>query len=304
MFEEVPCERRGLSRLLPVRRVVLGPFVLGGGMLLAALGGSVAVAATVLTASVIYSDVPPRPAPVVAPVTSQPAAPVSHTQHRPARPATSAATATAARTAAAPATRVTAPAAPSGGVVIPASTSPVPAGSAPGSNVLGTNVPGTNVPETNVPETNVPAATSAAPSPAPSSSGPRGNAVIHVSGYDQATGRFAYQFATAVPQDAYVISGRQTFTAVLAPAATITSGGTLCPPAGSSCTPDQLIAAADSGFFAEVAIDVTGALRSVLEVGDQAVTPKLLPVPSTATAPPGGRSMRSPQPTANPTASS
>ncbi len=301
MFEEVPRERRGLSRLVPVRRIVLGPFVLGGGMLLAALGGSVAVAAaaTVFTASAISSDVPPRPAPVVAPATSHPAAPVSHTQHRPARPATSVATATAGPTTRTPDTRIDAPAAPSGGVATPASTSAAPAGPPPRS--AGAR-----------PGSNVPAATSAVPSSAaPSSNGPRGNAVIHVSGYDQATGRFAYQFATAVPQadgaDGYLISGLQTFTAALAPAATITSGGTLCPPAGSSCTPDQLIAAADSGFFAEVAIDVSGALRSVVEVGDQAVTPKLLPVPSTTPAPPGGRSMRrggSPQPTASPTASS
>ncbi len=299
MFEEVPRERRGLSRLVPVRRIVLGPFVLGGGMLLAALGGSVAVAAaaTVLTASAISSDVPPRPAPVAVPTTSHPAAPVPHTRHRPARPSTAGATTTAGRPTPVPTAGNVAAAAPSNAVAAPARTSAAPAGSPPGS----------------APASSVPASPTSA-APAPSSSGPVGNAVIHLSGYDQATGRFAYQFATVVPQDAgadgYVISGPQTFTAALAPAATIVSGGTLCPPAGSSCTPDQLIAAADSGLFAEVAIDVTGALRSVVEVGGSDygdVTPKLLPVPSTATTPPGGRPVRrgsgSAQPTASPTAS-
>lgn len=61
MFEEVPRKRRGIARVT-ARRVVLGPFVLGGGMVLAAVGGSVAVAATVLTAStIVLSDVPPSP---------------------------------------------------------------------------------------------------------------------------------------------------------------------------------------------------------------------------------------------------
>lgn len=296
MFEEVPRERRGLTRWLPVRRVVIGPFVLGGGMLLAALGGSVAVAAaaTVLTASAIGSDVPPRPESVVAPATSRPAAPVPHPQHRTARPAGTAGTATANPATANPATtnpaaRVrpapvqgTGTAAPSRSVVTPAA----PASTAPVVSPAGSS----GVP---------------APSSAPSSSGPRGNAVIHLSGYDQATGRFSYQFATAAPQAGeYVLSGPRTFTAPLAAAATITSGGSLCPPAGSSCTPQQLIAAADSGIFAEVAIDVTGALRSVVEVGDQDVTAKRLPVPSTPTTPPGQSARRgggSPQPTASPT---
>ncbi len=82
---------------------------------------------------------------------------------------------------------------------------------------------------------------------------------------------------------------------MLAPAASIVSGGTLCPPAGSACTPAQLIAAAGAGFFAEVAIDVTGTLRSVVEVGEQPGIAKLAPVPSTSAAPagraasPGGR---------------
>lgn len=301
MFEEVPRERRGLSRWVPVRRVVVGPFVLGGGMLLAALGGSVAVAAaaTVLTASAIGADLPARPHPVVAPTMSHPVAPAPGGMHRAARPGSASAGATAGRSTPVPVPGgrigpgTSATHGPSDGVAAPApgSTAPV------------------EPPAVSPVEPNGSAApTGAAPTTAPSSSGPRGNAVIHLSGYDQATGRFAYQFATALPQaGGYVISGPRTFTAVLAPAATITSGGTLCPPAGSSCSPDQLIAAVDSGFFAEVAIDVTGALRSVLEVGDQAATAKLLPLPGTATTPPG-RSTRhgvgAAQPTASPTAGS
>jgi len=290
MFEEVPRERRGLSRWVPVRRVVVGPFVLGGGMLLAALGGSVAVAAaaTVLTASAISSDVPPRPDQVVVPTSSHPAPLVPPTRPRPAHPASTAAPASAGQSAPVP-----------GGshsrVVAPAPVSTAAASTAPAESRTASNVPASP--------------SSAVPSTAPSSSGPRGNAVIHLSGYDQATGRFAYQFATAVPQAAggYVISGPQTFTAALAPTATITSGGSLCPPAGSSCTPQELIGAADSGIFAEVAIDVTGALRSVVEVGDQAVVAQRRPLPPTATTPPGHSARRgggSPQPTASPTTSS
>lgn len=61
MFEEVPPRRRGIAGMT-ARRVVLGPFVVGGGVLLAAIGGSVAVAATVITASTLrLSDVPPSP---------------------------------------------------------------------------------------------------------------------------------------------------------------------------------------------------------------------------------------------------
>jgi hypothetical protein len=268
-------------------------------MLLAALGGSVAVAAaaTVLTASAIGSDVPPRPDHVVTPASSHPTVAVPHTKHLAARPATTAAVATAGRSTPVPGAGIGGP---SSHPARPAPTSTAPAESSaafPAGSAAVSSVPAP--------------ATSAVPSTAPSSSGPRGNAVIHVSGYDQDSGRFDYQFATAVPQAAgvggYLISGPQTFTAALAPSATITSGGSLCPPAGSSCTPQQLIAAADSGFFAEVAIDVTGALRSVVEVGDQAATPKKLPGPSTATTPPGHsgrRSSGSPQPTASPTASS
>lgn len=302
MFEEVPRERHGLTRLLPVRRIVLGPFVLGGGMLLVALGGSVAVAAaaTVFTASAFSSsgDVPPRTQQLPVPTASHPAAPVPHAPHRPARPATTPMSAGAGRSSSAPGAAISRP---GSGVVAPAPANAAPAHSPAGSPAQSPAGP------------SVPASpTGAVSSPAPSSSGPLGNAVIHVSGYDRATGRLFYQFATVVPQTAgaagYVISGPRTFTAALAPSAAITSAGTLCPPAGSRCTPDQLIAAADSGFFAEAAIDVTGTLRALVEVGDQVAGVERAPVPSAAPTPPGGHSARrgagSPQPTASPAASS
>jgi hypothetical protein len=138
----------------------------------------------------------------------------------------------------------------------------------------------------------VPPASSPA-APAPSSSGPLGNAVIHFSGYDPATGRFSYQFAAVDPDGAgddgsgYLVSSPDTYGAALAPAATIVSGGSICPPAGSVCTPDQLIAAVGSGVFAEVAIDTTGLLRSVFEVGEQPATARLVPAPSGSATPAG-----------------
>jgi hypothetical protein len=310
MFEEVPRERRGVARLLPIRRVVFGPFVLGGGMLVAALGGSVAVAAaaTVLTASVIGSDdLPDRPGPVTAPSTSRQesvSARKSAAPHRAAPPAAS-------RTSSAP---------PAAGIA----TSPggVAGG---GTGGVGVGEPGrTSV----IRQSTTPAATSRATSPAtapstaagnspsPSASGPRGNALIHVSGYDQVSSRLVYQFATVQLAagddggDLYLISDPDTFTAPLAPSVTVTSGGSICPPAGSTCTPDQVIRAADSGFFAEVAIDAAGVLRSIIEVGDQvgdqSVTAEYLPDPSSSETPERNRralpSNSSPAPTASATA--
>jgi len=292
VFEEVPRERRGVARWLlahPVgfgpfvlRPLAVGPFVLGGGVLLAAVGGSVAVAAaaTVLTASAIGSnDVPPRPQHVVAAASPSHAAPARPQVSRPAAtasatslPAAGQSSAAAASGTAAAATTAarTAPRAPAGSATAapaPSSAGPsVPAGPPAGG-------PGT---------------------PAPSSSGPLGNAVIHLSGYDPATGRFSYQFAAADPDgtggdgSGYLVSSPDTYTAILAPTASIVSGGSLCPPAGSACTPDQLIAAADTGLFAEVAIDVTGTLRSVVEVGKQPVPAALAPAPSTSASPAGG----------------
>jgi hypothetical protein len=123
-----------------------------------------------------------------------------------------------------------------------------------------------------------------------SSSGPAGNALVYFTGYDPASGRLAYQFASREPIAPggiqwYRVSDRHTFTATLADSATITSGGTLCPPAGSTCTADQLLNAVESGFFAEVAIDAAGALRSVIEVDQPAAAVKAAPVPGTSPSP-------------------
>ncbi|HEX8093392.1 hypothetical protein [Jatrophihabitans sp.] len=285
MFEEVPRERRGVARLLPVRRVVLGPFVLGGGMLLATLGGSVAVAAaaaTMITASAIGSkDVPAHPGhPVSSASGSQQAHPArrSPEHHRPATPATAGRSTAAHQRGAAAAPSMPHPVAvpSSAGVALPAPAPVVPA--AP--------------PARGIDPTAVPSAPADRPSvtPAPSSSAPLGNAVIHVSGYRQATERLAYQFASVRPGagtgggDQYQVLASDTFTASLAPSITITSGGGICLPAGSACTVDQLIQAADSGFFAVVAIDAQGELRSIIEVGYQPATPKLIPAPSTPAA--------------------
>ena len=152
------------------------------------------------------------------------------------------------------------------------------------------------------------------PAPTPSPSGPLGNAVIRVSGFDQASSRLVYQFATVRPRagidggDLYLISDRRSFSAALAPLTTITSAGSICPPAGSACTPDQLINAADSGFFARVAIDSTGVLRSIIEVGGEPAAAKLSPAPSTSAQLDGNRRERPssspPAPNASPTATS
>lgn len=305
MFEEVPCERHGLARLLPVRHVVLGPFVLGGGMLVAALGGSVAVAAaaTMITASAIGSDndLPARPGHVVPPSTSSEESVSARRSpvRLPARPVASQ------RFTTSPAAGVTTHNGVAGG-----------GGGAGGAGIAGgpsmssvaspSSAAGSGAAErTAAPYT-------AAGSPTPSASGPLGNAVIRVSGYDQASGRLVYQFATVRPRagadgrDQYLVSDRQSFSAPLAPSVTITSGGGICPPAGSACTPDQVIRAAESGFFAVVAIDTAGVLRSITEVGGEPATVQLSPVPSINAQSDGSRSEladdSSPTPSASPTA--
>ncbi|MBV9821820.1 MAG: hypothetical protein JO144_06205 [Actinobacteria bacterium] len=312
MFEEVPRERRGLGRWLlahsvgfgqfrfgttvprPVvlrplvirplvlRPLAVGPFVLGGGMLLAAVGGSVAVAAaaTVLTASAIGSsgDVPPHPVAVSGPAR----APATHAAPTHAAPAPD--RQPAASRAAGSAHRVSgAPGSPGAGraAVAPSVSPTAPAVSTPPSSAPAAPSPTGSPAAPGVPV--VPPA-SASTDPAPSSSGPLGNALVHVSGYDQATGRLAYQFAVAGAGGQYAIGSPQTFSAVLAPAASIVSGGTLCPPAGSSCTPEELGAASGAGFFAEVAIDATGTVRSVVEVDDQA-SGRLMPGPGSGPDP-------------------
>jgi hypothetical protein len=308
MFEEVPREPRGVARLLLVRRVVLGPFVLGGGMLAAALCGSVAVAAaaTVITASAITSDddLPARPGHAVTP---------SASQHE----SVSARRAPAVGSPARPAAGRPAATAPAAGAVASLGTAtgaarPDPSG-APGlpsasrQSSTAAAVPGAATHTSHAPVP-APPAGSPAPEPAPSASGPLGNALIHVSGYDPASGRVAYQFATVNPDsgaggERYLISGTETFTVPLAPSITITSGGGICLPAGSSCAPDQLIRAADSGFFAEAAIDADGVLRSVVEVGDQPPAAERLPLPDASIQPYGSPEhpgSSSPAPSASP----
>jgi hypothetical protein len=279
MFEEVPRERRGVARLVPARRVVLGPFVLGGGMLLAAVGGSVAVAAaaaTMITASTIgSSDTPPRPGHPMASVSSTPQSvaarrpPVRHQRATPVAP-TAAGLATVARPSSPP----------------PAAVAPVPASA---SLPAPASTPTSRPPLRSAGPTATPSSPASSPSatPSPSSSAPLGNAVVRVSGYDPASERLAYQFAVvqagagAGGSDLYHVIDPDTFTAALAPSLAITSGGGICAPAGSACTRDELIRAADSGFFAVVAIDAQGELRSIIEVGDRSPEPKLMPAPST-----------------------
>jgi len=246
MFEEVPRARRGLAGLT-ARRVVLGPFVIGGGVLLAAVGGSVAVAATVLTASGIHaSDVPPKPAPHPVVATSSAHRPAAPTRQQP--------------VAARPTDR-------------PAGSRPATAVPAPSASQL-VRVPPTAVlnPSRPVPSSASAASSAPASSPSVSSSGPNGNALIYVTGYDQASNRVLFEFAAAEPgagpngSDVYRVQSTRQYSATLATDLTITSGGQLCPPAGSRCSIDQLTAAAGTGFFAIAAIDPADQLHSVIEV--------------------------------------
>jgi hypothetical protein len=248
MFEEVPRTRRGLAGLT-ARRVVLGPFVIGGGVLLAAVGGSVAVAATVITASSIHAnDVPPRPV-------------VPH-------PAVAASTAAAARhqsAVAAPTARSTS-SLPAAG---PVSSASRPA-SAPSAVVLSPTGPVSSTAPTTKPA--LPTG-----SPSASSSGPVGNALIYVTGYDSAAQRMLFEFAVADRgagpngSDVYRVESTRGYSATLAADLVVTSGGQLCPPAGTRCSTDQLIAAAGAGFFAVAAIDPADQLHSIVEV-DNVVT--------------------------------
>jgi hypothetical protein len=236
MFEEVPRTRRGLAGLA-ARHIVLGPFLIVG-VLLAAVGGSVAVAATVITSSATRSDVPP-PA-------RHPVAVASSSTHRPAsahpRPATT--DPSSSNPVAAPANPVESSSRPPAA----SSTSSEPAGSTPASSA-------------------VPQA-----SPSLSPSGPAGNAIIHVTGFDPSGKRMHFQFAEVSygtgpgGSDVYQVSTTRQYSATLADDLTITSGGLICPPAGSSCSTDQLIAAADTGFFAIAAIDPADQLHSIIEV--------------------------------------
>jgi hypothetical protein len=283
------------------RRVVLGPFVIGTGVLLAAIGGSVAVAATVFTASNGgFSDIPPK-------LLGQSAAPLIRP---PAAPATGHAHPSVSRPLAAAA---------------PGASSPMAAGSlGAGSRAVGAPVMvgpvltvGSAAPAAVRPDSQSrtleamapfsaptsfaaasPVVSARAPSAVPSSTAssspsgdPAGNALIYVSGYDPSTGRIQFEFAVlqgsaeAGGAQRYQVSGPAQFSAGIAPSVRIGSGGTICPVSAGSCTPDQLIAAASGGFFAEVAIDSSGQLQSVLEVGGAQAGARFGPAPSRSPVP-------------------
>jgi hypothetical protein len=273
MFEEVPRTRRGLARLA-ARHVVLGPFVIGGGVLLAAVGGSVAVATTVITASSIRAnDVPP------------------HAVQHPAVVATPARTAAAHRSPTAGSddrstgagdSRPPLVSSPAGPLVVPPSAAGTAVASQPGAELSGSGRP------------------TAAPSA--SSSGPAGNALIYVTGY---TGqRLQFEYAVVSPgagpngSDLYQVTTTRHYSATLASDLTVTSGGQLCPPAGSRCSVDQLTAAAAAGFYAIAAIDPADQLHSIIEVDNAAANSGFAPQ-ATATPSPQATATSSPSPTAS-----
>jgi hypothetical protein len=275
MFEEVPRERRGLSRLM-ARGVVLGPFMIGGGVALAALGGSVAVAATVITASTIgFKDLGPHHSGAAAPARTTASNRLSV-----------AASATRASTAAHWSATAQQAQQPWGG----AETS-VKAGSA---GPAATTVPSSNSRSSVASSSSSPKST--APSvPSPAQGSPNGNAIIFVTGYDSGASRIRYRYAHMQPgagaggSDMYIVDAGAIYSAGLAEGLQITSGRTICPPAGASCAVQQLIDAASQGFFAEAAIDSAGNLRSVIERDNVAQTAspdlKAAPAPSaTATS--------------------
>ena len=279
MFEEVPRDRRGLARLT-ARHVVLGPFVVGGGVLLAAVGGSAAVAATVITASSIRaSDVPPRPAPTPVVATSSHRA----AAHRAPAPASSSRAGVAGTTVAAGVPVGAAPSA--GGSAISRPTA------APRSSDVRTAPPTLGKPD-------VDPYRSGRPSPSPSGS-PAGNALLYVTGYDQASQRLQFEYAVVSPgagpggSDLYQVESARRYSATLATDLTVTSGGQLCPPAGSRCSLDQLIAGAGAGFYAIAAIDPEDQLHSVIEVDNAGSGAGYAPA-ATATATPTGSPSPSP----------
>jgi hypothetical protein len=279
MFEEVPRTRRGLARLT-ARHVVLGPFVIGGGVLLAAVGGSVAVAATVITAtSVRASDVPPHVRhPVAVPAHSSPAhrPPVAGQSNRPgsgsagSRPPVDSS----------PASH------PSAVPARPGASTPSSGSGQAGSDPSGSGQLSSGQPSSGQPSSGWPGA-----SPSGSATGPAGNALIYVLGYDGQ--RLQFEYAVVSPgagpngSDLYRVDSPRTYSATLAADLTITSGGRLCPPAGSRCSVSQLAAAAGLGFFAVAAIDPADQVHSVIEVDNAAtgVGPGLAPRSAATPAP-------------------
>lgn len=261
MFEEVPPARRGLAGLR-FRRVVLGPFAIGGGLLLLAIGGSVAVAATVATVFTAASigspqtgnsDMPAHPLPIPVPATT---ASKTGTTGGPAIAKNPAG----AGSATAKAPPVTAPGGPVG---------------LPSAGLSWTS-PLRIVP----PTPPVPAAGSYTPTPAPTSSGPAGNALVYLTGYDHNNQQLIFQYATQLAGGGYQVSSPTHYHAGLAAGLRIISGGTLCPPAGSSCTEAQLIAASQRGFFAEVALDPAAEFESITELDDAGAQAAPAPSPT------------------------
>ena len=91
-------------------------------------------------------------------------------------------------------------------------------------------------------------------------------------GYDPASGALLFRYADVAKgggprgSDAYSTEGgAKQYQAPLAAGASIVSGNTMCPPAGSRCTPSQLDSAAVNGMYAEVGIGPAGRLESVIE---------------------------------------
>ncbi|MGX7680909.1 hypothetical protein ACSMXN_18640 [Jatrophihabitans sp. DSM 45814] len=234
--------------------MVLGPFVIGGGVVLATLSGSVAVAAaTVITASTIgLPDLGPShgSSHVVAVHTSTkgsnaPGAPTTGTSAKGQDQSASAA---------AQASFVASP----------------PWSSSAAANLAYGQV--SSAPAASLPTPHGPANTGTGrPAPSESAEGPAGNAIVFIDGYNGAHATVSFEYATIRPgagrdgQDLYLVESKRTYSAGLAPDISIVSGSTICPPAGSLCTPAELVAASTTGFFAEVGIDAGGVLRSVIE---------------------------------------
>lgn len=231
MFEEVPAHRRRYARLL-ARRVVLGPFVVGTGMLLAMLGCSAALAATVITASTIGLGGAPHSAPEAIPATtaSQPSQSGEPTVTRSGVAGQPALTATTAASSAA-------------------------TGAASATSAVATGAPAS------------PSATGSAASATPS-----GNAFVYVVGYDESSARLLYQYAAAAPASGsvdgltYGVIDPDVYGASIGADIRVVSAGTICSPAGGDCTVEQLRQA--SHYFAEVAIDAKGVLHSLIERSD------------------------------------
>jgi len=265
MFEEVPAERRGISRLT-ARRFVLGPFIVGGGVVLCMIGGSAALAATVITASTIVSDDrPPHSSHQLELPPASSAHPVAKSHVTGVGPTHGAPGASTVHSV--------------GQVPSAARSTSIPASK--GATVLGPPISVTAP---------APTTTATTESPAPSSGQPTGNALVYLAGYDRGTKLFSFSYAVAVQGDSgttYHVDDPKIYSAALASDAKITSGSTLCPPAGSTCTADQLINAVAGGLYAEVAIGAGGNFELVTELqGQSSGAPQFAPTAPSPTSTP------------------